>query len=147
MNIRQFFGHASDLAAIRSMLLRYKAAIDHGDVGIVMACHADHAEISAISLDSVYTGKNQVRQFFENLFSPAVKEDQSKPPTDTHICIHGQTAVLVMLHEMRLLKPEPHILHCRISLTLIREKNEWRILHSHLSASRETFLDVGDARH
>jgi ketosteroid isomerase-like protein len=147
VNIRQFFGHASDLAAIRALMLRYKLSIDQGDITTAMACHADHDEISLISLDSIYQGKKEVLTFFNKLFSPAVREESSRPPHESHIAIHGDTAVLTLQHEMRLLKPKPQSLDCRITFTLIRQSKEWRILSSHLSAPRSTFVNVGDAAH
>jgi ketosteroid isomerase-like protein len=147
MNIRQFFGHASDMAAIRSLMMRYKVALDQCDLDAVLACHADVEDISAITLDSAYYGRKAVRSFFEKLFSPAVREDQSRPPSSYHLAIHGDTASLIVEHEMRLLKPEPQMLECRISFHLIREAKDWRILSSHLSAPRSTFMSVGDAAH
>jgi ketosteroid isomerase-like protein len=147
VNIRKFFGHASDLAAIRALMMRYKVAIDQGDVETVLKCHVDHPDISAISLDSVYCGKAEVRAFFERLFSPSVREAQSRPSGESHICVQGDTALLVLQHEMRLLKPTPETLDCRISFTLVRINSEWRILHSHLSAPRSAFIEVGDSAH
>ena len=147
MNIRKFFSHASDMAAIRSLMMRYKVALDQRDVDAVLNCHAEVDNISAVSLDSTYYGRQDVRAFFEKLFSPAVREDQSRPPHSFHIAIHGDTASLIVEHEMRLLRPEPHTLQCRISFHLLRMEKEWRILHSHLSAPRAAFVAVGDAGH
>jgi ketosteroid isomerase-like protein len=147
MNIRQFFGHASDLAAIRSLMMRYKMAVDQGDADAAMKCHADHEEISLVSLDSVYCGKSAVRAFFVKLFSPAVREGQSRPPRESHICIQDNTAVLVFQHEMRLLKPQPQTLDCRVTFNLVRTQSEWRILSSHLSAPRSAFIQIGESAH
>lgn len=147
MNIRQFFGHASDMAAIRALMMRYKLAIDEANVEMVMQCHADVDDISAVSLDATYSGKKAVRAFFERLFSPAVREDQSRPPSSTHVAIHHDTAVLVFEHEMRLRQPKTEILDCRVTFTLIRIESEWRILHSHVSVPRAAFVDVGEAAH
>lgn len=147
MNIRQLFGHASDMAAIRALMMRYKVALDQADVDAVMACHAVMEEISAVSLDSIYCGREQVRAFFERLFSPAVREEISRPPKTTHIGIHGDTAVLVLEHEMRLRKPQPETLDVRVHFTLILSEAGWRILSSHVSAPRAMFVDPGDARH
>jgi ketosteroid isomerase-like protein len=147
MNIRQFFGHASDWAALRALMMRYKVALDQADIETVMQCHADHDEISAVTLDSVYVGKKAVRSFFERLFSPKVREAQSRPPHESHLCIFENTAVLVFEHEMHLLKPKPETLQCRITFTLVRIHSDWRILSSHLSAPRTAFVEVGTAKH
>jgi hypothetical protein len=147
LKFRQLIGHAADLAAIRALMIRYKVALDQGDIETVMRCHADLEEVTAITLDSVYTGRAAVREFFERLFSPAVREDQSRPPSESYLAIHGHTAVLVLEHEMRLLRPTPETLPCRVSFTLIRLEKDWRILSSHVSAPRKLFVEVGDAGH
>lgn len=147
MNIRKFFGHASDMAAIRALMMRYKVALDQADVEAVMQCHADADDISAVTLDSICCGKKEVRFFFERLFTPAVREGASRPPRSTFISIHENTAVLILEHGMQLLRPEPQVMEVRVSFMLIRQQNEWRILSSHLSAPRTAFVDVGEARH
>lgn len=147
MNIREFFGHASDMAAIRALMMRYKLALDQTDVDGVLRCHSAADNISAVTLDSAYYGRKDVHAFFVRLFTPAVREDQSRPAHSFHIAIHGDTASLILEHEMRLLRPAPHTLACRISFHLIREEKEWRILSSHLSAPRSSFVSVADAGH
>lgn len=147
MNIRQFFGHAADLAAIRALMMRYKVAMDKADIETALLCHADHDEISAISLDSIYWGRAEVRRFFERLFSPEVREEPFTPPKESHIVITGDTAILMSELDLRLVKPAREILPCRVTFTLVRAQSEWRILSSHLSAPRKSFVPVGNAAH
>ncbi len=147
MNFRKFFGHASDMAAIRSLMMRYKVAVDQGDIPGVMQCHAPVEDISAVSLDSAYYGRDQVQAFFEKLFSPTVREDTSRPPKVVYVAIHQDTTVLVLEHEMRLRRPQPQTLPCRVTFTLIRGEKDWRILHSHVSAPRSVFVDLHGSEH
>lgn len=147
MNIRRFFDHASDIAAIRALMMRYKLALDQANLTKVMECHADVDDISAVSLDAVYHGREEVMGFFERLFSPAVREGISRPPRTTHVTLHQDTAVLILEHEMQLLRPAPSVLEVRVHFTLIRTTEGWRILSSHVSAPRSAFIEVDDARH
>lgn len=147
MNIRTFFGQAADMAAIRALMMRYKLALDTADVELILQCHAEGDDISAVSLDSTYAGRDEVRRFFHKLFSPAVREGVSPPPKRVHIAIHHDTAALVLEHEIRLRRPNPSVLPVRVSFTLVRCPPDWRILSSHVSAPRTAFVHLGDAAH
>lgn len=147
MNIRKFFDHASDMAAIRALMMRYKVALDQGDIELAMQCHAVEDDISAVSLDSVYFGREEVRAFFGRIFSPAVREGISRPSRTTHITVHRDTAVLILEHEMQILHPHPCQLEVRVHFTLVRATDGWRILSSHVSAPRSAFIEVGDSGH
>lgn len=147
MNIRKFFDHASDMAAIRALMMRYKVALDQGDVDLAMQCHAVEDDISAVSLDSVYFGRDEVRAFFGRIFSPSVREGISRPSRTTYIAVQHDTAVLILEHEMQILQPHVCQLEVRVHFTLVRTADGWRILSSHVSAPRSAFIEVGDSGH